>query len=137
MKHQRFLVLVTIINIISLVLASTQTRATTAPPVAPMLRGRGLEIVDERGRVRASISIIPADPKAKMPDGTVGYPETVLLRLITSQGRPNVKIAATERGAGGLFSGEDDPTYVQVLAEGPAVSVKLSNRDGRQQVLKP
>jgi hypothetical protein len=60
-----------------------------------VLRGRGLEITDDEGRVRASIKLHPA---SVLPDGTA-YPETVLLRLISSQGRPNVKIAATEDGS--------------------------------------
>jgi hypothetical protein len=30
-----------------------------------------------------------------MPDGSKGYPETVVLRLIDSNGRPEVKIAAS------------------------------------------
>jgi hypothetical protein len=110
---------------------------SVAEGVAPVLRGRGLEIVDDRGRVRASITILPADPSVKMPDGTTGYPETVLLRLISSEGRPNVKIAATERGAGQLLGGESDPTYVQMLAEGPSTSLKLSNQDGREHLIKP
>jgi hypothetical protein len=114
-----------------------QTRAVVAEGVAPVLRGRALELVDDSGRVRASITVLPADSTVKMPDGTTGYPETVLLRLITSKGRPNVKIAATERGAGLLLGGESDPTYVQVLAEGPSTSLKLSNRDGREQLIKP
>jgi hypothetical protein len=50
---------------------------------------------------------------------------------------PNVKIAATERGAGQVLGGESDPTYVQVLAEGPSTSLKLSNGDGREQLIKP
>ena len=93
--------------------------------------------MDDKGRVRASISVLPADPTFKMPDGTTGYPETVLLRLITSKGRPNVKIAATERGAGQVLGGEANPTYVQILAEGPSTSIKLTNKDGREQVIKP
>jgi hypothetical protein len=108
-----------------------------AEGAAPVLRGRALEIVDDRGRVRASITVLPADPTVKMPDGTVGYPETVLLRLITSKGRPNVKIGASERGAGQVLGGESDPTYVQILAEGPSTSLKLSNGDGREQLIKP
>ena len=40
-----------------------------ADGVAPVLRGRALEIVDDRGRVRASITVFPADPAVKMPDG--------------------------------------------------------------------
>jgi hypothetical protein len=48
-----------------------------------------------------------------------------------------VKIAATERGAGQVLGGESDPTFVQILAEGPRTSLKLSNGDGREQLIKP
>ena len=137
MKAQRLLVAITVLNLLLLVFSLGQTRAILAEGAAPVLRGRALEIVDDKGRVRASITVLPADPTVKMPDGTTGYPETVLLRLITSQGRPNVKLAATERGAGQLLGGESDPTYVQILAEGPTTSLKLSNGDGREQRIKP
>jgi hypothetical protein len=133
-------VVLTVLNALLLVFSLGQTRAVVAEGAdrpAPVLRGRALELVDDSGRVRASISVLPADPTFKMPDGTTGYPETVLLRLITSKGRPNVKLAATERGAGLLIGGESDPTYVQVLAEGPSTTVKLSNGDGREQLIKP
>jgi hypothetical protein len=137
MKPHRLLVALTVLNILLLVFSLGQARAVVAEGRAPVLRGRALEIVDDSGRVRASISILPADPTFKMPDGTTGYPETVLLRLITSKGRPNVKIAATERGAGQVLGGEANPTYVQILAEGPSTLMKLSNGDGREQLIKP
>jgi hypothetical protein len=136
-KTQHLLVVITVFNLLLLVFSLSQTHAVVAEGVAPVLRDRALEIVDDRGRVRASITILPADPTVKMPDGTVGYPETLLLRLITSKERPNVKLAATERGAGLLLGGESDPSYVQALAEGPATSLKLSNGDGREQLIKP
>src|SRR5207249_6177423 len=83
MAAQRLVVALTGLNIA--LVASTffgRTRpAVAASEVAPVLRGRALEIVDDRGRVRASIAVLPADPAFKMPDGTTGYPETVLLRL--------------------------------------------------------
>jgi hypothetical protein len=137
MKNQRFLVVITVFNILLLVFSLGQTRAVVAEGVAPVLRGPALEIGDDRGRVRASIRILPADPTVKMPDGTMGYPETVLLRLINAKGGPNVKLGATERGAGLLLGGESDPTYVQILAKGPSTSLKLSNKDGREQLIKP
>jgi len=137
MKNQRLLVVITVFNILLLVFSLSQTRAVVAEGVAPVLRGRALEIVDDRGRVRASIRILPADPAVKMPDGTMGYPETVLLRLINSKGGPNVKLGATERGAGLLLGGESDPTYVQILAQGPSTSLKLLNKDGRERLIKP
>jgi len=145
MKTQRFLIALTVINLGLMVFVLAQTRpakAKVATPVAaegvaPVLRGRALEIVDDRGKVRASITIYPADPTVKMPDGTRGYPETVLLRLINSKGRPNVKIEATEDGAGLGLGGETDPTYALLGARGSTTSLKLTNKDGRQQMIKP
>lgn len=137
MKNQRLLIGMTVFNILLLLFSLSQTGAVVAEGVAPVLRGRALEIVDDRGRVRASITILPADPAFKMPDGTVGYPETVLLRLIDSKGGPNVKLGATERGAGLLLGGEADPTYVQILAQGPRTSLKLINKDGRERLIEP
>jgi hypothetical protein len=137
MKSQRLLVSVTVVNLLLLVFSLSQTRASVAAEAAPVLRGRGLEIVDDKGRVRASITILPADPTVRMPDGTMGYPETVLLRLIDSKGGPNVKIGATDRGSGLLIGGESDPTYVQILAEGPSTSLKMIDKDGREKLIKP
>jgi hypothetical protein len=97
-----------------------------------VLRGHGLEITDDQGRVRASIKLLPA---SVLPDGTA-YPETVLLRLISSQGRPNVKIAATEDGSAVALGGEADPTHVAIGARGANASLKLVNKDG-QQLIKP
>jgi hypothetical protein len=137
MKSQRLLMVITVLNILLLALSVSQTRAVVTEGIAPVLRGRALEIVDDKGRVRASITILPADPSVKMPDGTVGYPETVLLRLITSKGRPNVKLGASEHGSGLGLGGDDDPTYVQILAQGPSTSVKLTNKDGQERLIKP
>lgn len=137
MKTQRLLIALTIVNIALLTVSLARPGAAGADGIAPVLRGRALEIVDDRGRVRASIAVLPADPAVKLPDGTTGYPETVLLRLSTSEGRPNVKLAATEDGAGLVLGGESNPTHVQVLAQGVSTSLKLSNKDGREQVIKP
>ena len=136
MNTRRLLVVLTGLNLVLLVFSLGRS-IVAAQDAAPVLRGRALEIVDDQGRIRASITILPADPNVKMPDGTRGYPETVLLRLVNSKGRPTVKIAATERGAGQVLGGESDPTYVQILAEGGATSLKLSNKDGRVQTLAP
>ena len=111
--------------------------AVAASGVAPVLRGSALEIVDDRGRVRASIAVLPADPAFKMPDGTTGYPETVLLRLRTSAGRPNVKLAATEDGSGLVLGGESDPMYAQILARGDSTFLKLSNKNGKVHLVAP
>ncbi|WP_165074586.1 hypothetical protein [Paludisphaera rhizosphaerae] len=135
MKTSRFTIGLTVLNL--LILTSVLVGASSTQDVAPVLRARGLEIVDEQGRVRAMIKIFPADPNVKMPDGTTGYPETVLLRLIDSKGAPNVKIAATEDGSGVSLGGASNPTHVQILARGDDTSMKLVNKNGMQQVVKP
>ena len=137
MKIQRLLTVITMINVLLLLFLANRTRAIASREALPVLRGRGLEIVDDHGRVRASITLLPADPNFKMPDGTKGYPETVLLRLISPKGRPNVKIGASDDGSGLGLGGEDDPTYVQILAQGRSTSLKLTNQDGREQIIRP
>jgi hypothetical protein len=136
MKIQRLLIALTIANLALLILSLAQHPAE-AQSVAPVLRGRAFEIVDDHGRVRASISVLPADPNVKMPDGTTGYPETVLFRMINSKGRPNVKIEATEDGSGVGLGGNLDPTYVLMQAKRTSTSLKLTNQDGKQQTIKP
>jgi hypothetical protein len=106
-----------------------------AQNVAPVLRARALEIVDDRGRVRAEIKVLPAQPAFKMPDGTTGYPEAVQLRLITSQNGPNVKLVTTEDGSGLVLGGESG--YAQILSRRTNPFVKLVSKDGRQQTIMP
>ena len=61
MKTPRSLVALTLINLALLLLTfGQQLRPALAQGEVPVLRGRGLEIVDAQGRVRASISVLPA-----------------------------------------------------------------------------
>ena len=137
MKIQRFVYGLTVINVLVLISVIFRVESAAVPEVPPVLRIRALELVDEQGRVRAMLKVFPADPKVKMPDGTTGYPETVLFRLINSKGAPTVKIAATEDGSGMSLGGESNPTHVQILARGTNTSLTLVNKDGKQQVIKP
>jgi hypothetical protein len=135
MKAQRTLALLTVVNLAILVwsLSALRPAAAQAPPA--VLRGRGLEIVDDQGRVRATITVLPAGTSEKGDR----YAETVLLRLITERGRPSVKLAASEEAAGMSLSGPTGThdTYVIVEAKGKSSSMKLRNEDGREQVVRP
>ena len=137
MRIQRLAVVLTFMNLVILMFTLAHFRPATADNIVPVLRGRALEIVDEGGKVRASITVVPADPAVKMPDGTTGYPETVLFRLRDSRGRPNVKIQATEAGGGLGLGGEADPTYATLSASGASCSLKLRNGNGREHITKP
>ena len=143
MKSQRVLIALTVLNLGLLVFLLAQVevrflgfRALGSAEVisaGSVLRGRALEITDDEGRTRASIRLHPASVQ---PDGTT-YPETVLLRLINSQGTPNVKLAATEDGSGLVLSGEANPTHVQILARGTTTSLKLTDKNGQQHAITP
>ena len=137
MKNQRLLIILTAVNLGLLGYQVVQPHLATASTadVPDVLRGRALEILDERGKVRASIAILPEDPKAIWKGKP--YPETVLLRLISPEGRPNVKLGASQMGAGLVIGGESNPTYIQVLAEGGESTLKLIDKDGTERLIKP
>ncbi len=135
MKVQPLLIALTLVNLALLVFTLAQIRPAVAEGAPPVLRGRALEIVDERGRVRASVNVLPAGTQ---PNGET-YPETVLLRLITERGRPSVKIGASEQAAGVSLTGPTNTkdTYVILEAKGTASSLRLRNEDGREQIVEP
>jgi len=137
MNTQRLAIALTVINLVILISTIAQSRSATADGTVPVLRGRALEIVDEQGKVRADLKVYPADPKVKMPDGTAGYPETVMLRIYTSKGAPNVKLATTEDGSALVLGGESNPMYAQILSRGTSPLIKLVSKEGREQVIKP
>ena len=85
---QRVSLLLTVLTLLNLGLLAftlSQRAAPVSADTAPaILRGRGLEIVDSTGKLRASITVIPAGP-ARRADGSLSdqsgkiYPEAVVL----------------------------------------------------------
>ena len=136
MKLPGLLLVLTVTNLILLSIVVARGQRPEARDQLPVLRGRALEIVDDNGRVRASINVFPTNPKFRTPDGKP-YPETVLLRLINSNGGPNVKLGASVDGAGLGLGGESDPTYIQIIADGNETFMNLTNHDGRKHTIKP
>src|ERR1043166_8063751 len=131
MKIQRLLVVLTVVNSGLLIfLLASHMRLALADNSASVIRGRALEIVDDQGRVRASIKLLPAEtfkPTVKK------YPETVILRLIDANGRPEVKIAASVEGAGLSFVGDSDATQILLRAAGTDSSLKLQNKNRSEE----
>ena len=136
MKNPRVVAALTLVNLILLVLtAACQFAPALAEGSAPVLRGRALEIVDDQGRVRASINVLPAGRSASGD----AYAETVLLRLSTERGRPSVKLGASEPASGLSLAGPTGTkdTYLILEAKGEVSSLKLRNEDGRERILAP
>lgn len=128
MTMQRFFIVLSLVNFGLLILLAGTVIPRSATGNSDMLRGRGLQIVDADGRIRASIAILPAAGSEA---------ETVLLRLINRAGQPSVKISASETGSGLSFVGGDDASYVVLQAEGPDSSLKLVGPGGRRQIIAP
>lgn len=132
MKLQRIAIGLTVINLVLLVFLLAQYHRATASEVAPVLRGRMLQIEDEQGRVRAEILVHGPETV----DGKT-YPEAVLFRMADPKSGPVVKMTATpdgaalglsdgSRGTVQLYSRQDKGNYVRVV-----------NRNGSEQSIKP
>jgi hypothetical protein len=131
MKTQRIAITITLVNLVLLVFLLAQFRRANADDVAPVLRGRALEIVDEQGRVRASISVHgPTTVAGKQ------YPETVLLRLSDPKSGPVVKLTAAANGSA-LGLSDDADSGVQIYARDTGSFVRVVDKKGKEQVLRP
>ena len=131
MKVQRLLIALTIVNLVLLVFVLAQIQPAIAQGIAPVLRGHALEIIDEQGRVRASITVNPP----VTVDSRL-YSESVLLRLSDPRGGPGVKIDVDKDHAG-LRLGDGAETGIDVHAKVTGSFVRVTNTDGRTQLIKP
>ena len=135
MKMQRLAIILSVINLgLLLYLLLSHRDSILESNVVQVVRCRALQVVDDDGRVRASINVQPAG--TFKPTGK-HYPETVILRLIDGNGRPEVKVVASEEGGALGFVGDSDETQLQLEAIGTDSSLTLTNKDGKQQVIKP
>ena len=133
MKIQRVAVGLTVVNLALLIFLLAQTYRTAAREVGPVLRARGLQIVDGENRIRAEILVHgPETVNGKT------YPDTVLFRLSTPQRAPLVKLSASEDGSALGLSDDSEPGGVQLYANrNKGNFVKVVSRDGREQTIKP
>ncbi|HEV8497046.1 MAG TPA: hypothetical protein VGQ56_09300 [Gemmatimonadaceae bacterium] len=131
----RFTLGLTVLNLVLLAVL-VSTKAATAfgsQQELPVLRGRALEIVDNQGRLRANILVHGPETV-----NGVTYPETVLFRLIDPNGGPLVKLTVARNGSAlGLSDGLSGDGGVQLYARDTASFVRVVNRSGRIQMLRP
>src|SRR5438128_2722532 len=130
LKGQRLTLGLTLLNLV-LLLVLTLSRVSSAlgtQAVVPVLRGRALEIVDDQGRVRASITVYATTTVSSQT-----YPETVLLRLIDPKSGPVVKLTAAANGSA-LGLSDDADGGIQLYARDTASFVRVVDKSGRTQV---
>jgi hypothetical protein len=97
--------------------------------VAPILRGRTLELVDDRGQLRARLH---ADETGE-----------VVLKLLDKNGTIRVKLGAAEGGSGLVLADEATEPAIHIIArrkgasERPnTTSITLRGADGQQRVIR-
>jgi hypothetical protein len=111
--------------------ARAQEAGQGAADVPAVIRARALEIVDDQGRVRALLAV--------MPPATVDgkdYPETVLLRLIDPQAGPVVKLTAAENGSA-LGLSDSGEGGVQLFGRDEGSVVRVVSKKGEKRELVP
>ena len=133
MRIQRVAIGLTVVNLVLLMFLLAQTYRAGASEVAPVLRGRALQIVDGENRIRAEILVHGPETV----DGKT-YPDTVLFRMATPQRAPLMKLTVSENGSAFGLSDDSAPGGVELRAnQDKGNFVKVVSRDGREQVIKP
>lgn len=120
MKIQRIALLLTVVNLGLLLTALTQAPSA---PADPSIRARALELVDERGQVRARLGVESSGE--------------VVFRLLDDKGTIRVKLGAGRDGSGLLLANDATEPGVHLLAKADGSSLRLANKDGREQVITP
>ena len=114
---------------LALVLFTLGSGRTAAESTPPTLRGRALELVDERGQVRSRIDVEPSGE--------------VVLRLLAEDGTIRVKLGAGRDGSGLVLLDEATEPAIHMVArrtgtkDRPTTRIALQGGEGRRRVLEP
>jgi hypothetical protein len=109
-------------SIVVLVVALGREGSAASPEASDVLRARAIELVDEKGQVRAQLDVEDSGE--------------VVFRLRDRQGTIRVKIGAAEDGSGLLLLDESTEPGVHLLAKDAGTSLVLSD-SGARRVFSP
>ena len=127
LNSSHFALGLTALNIVATLAFWSQLQVASAQAVPDVLRAKGLEIVDDRGIVRAQILVQPGG-------------NSVLFRLIDQQQKPLVKLGAGSDGSGLMLTGDpatQEWNGIQVLAKPAGSTLRLLDPTGKERVIKP
>ena len=130
MTHaQRLGAVLTVVNLVLLVVLLGRAPASSAQTDVQVLRGRGLELVDAAGRIRAQFNV--------EPDGEAVF------RMRDASGTIRVKLGASGDGSALLLIDETTEPGVQIIARRSATStrsttsINLTGPDGKRRTITP
>jgi len=124
MKLQRMLIVLTLVNLGLLIFLLAQIRPVRAQEVAPLLRTRALEIVDEQGKVRADLKV-DHDP------------EVAILHMTDPNGLIRVKLSATSDGSGLILANNSQAPGIWMSARSTGSVITWTDNAGRAHTVKP
>jgi hypothetical protein len=123
MSDRRWLVALAGLNVVllgALVARSPRASASAAPDA---MSARSIELVDERGQVRAQLTVEAAGE--------------AVFRLRDAKGQVRVKVGASEDGSGLLLMDQATEPAIHLLAKKDGPTLTLTGRDGRRRSLAP
>lgn len=128
MRQHRPMIAMMAVNLFILLLVAAQARPDRAS--VEVLRGHALELIDERGQIRAKLDVDEAGE--------------VVLRLIDQNGTIRVKMAAAEHGSGLLLLDDATEPAVHIIARRTPISgrpnttsITLRGANAQQRVITP
>lgn len=124
----RFLIAISALNVACTAVSVSQLPQSHAAraDVSDVVRTRHLEVVDVDGRVRASITVHPANRDVRLPDGTT-QEDSAVFRLVNPDGGPGVKLSSSQHTVGLALIGKQGD-YLQVFGDGVKVTKDFKQR---------
>lgn len=123
MKTHKWIIILAVINAIVLFCMAAQSTPSAQPGVQSILRARAIELVDDRGDVRASLSV-----------ETNGE---AVFRMRDAKGTIRMKLGASEAGSAPLLLDDSTNPGLHVSAKDGRTSMTLINKDGGKRVVEP
>jgi hypothetical protein len=123
MKNKRFAIVVVGASFLVLFCLAAEPKREIPQNTPGVLRARAFELVDDAGKIRASI--------------TVETNGSAVFRMRDAEGTIRVKIDAKETGSGLLLLDETTNPGVQVLAGRDGTRMTIVNQNGAKRVIEP
>jgi hypothetical protein len=123
MRILRFVTALTGLNVLLLVAVLAKSDSAAAQGSGDILRGKALELVDQRGQIRARLNV--------ESDGQV------VLRLLDQQGTIRVKLGADKEGSGLVLNNDATEPGIHLIAKATGSTIRLANKDGRARAITP
>ncbi len=123
MSDRRWLVALAGMNLVLLGALVARSPFASASGTPDIVRARSIELLDERGAVRAQL--------------TVETGGEAVFRLRDAKGQVRVKVGASEDGSGLLLLDQATEPAIHLLAKKGGGTVTLTDKDGRRRSIEP